>query len=85
MNLGVSSYGIRAGGSGGSSPTTPPERFTATAGQTVFTVTTFTLNASPLVFSGTDLCDPSEYTVSGNDVTFHIGRVVGTVVTISNS
>ena len=71
--------------SGGGGSTTPPERFTATAGQTIFTVTTFTLNASPLVFSGSDLCDPSEYTVSGNDVTFFIGRNEGTLVTISNS
>jgi len=77
--------GYRNNSSGGGGSTTPPERFTATAAQKIFIVTTLTLNVSPLVFSGSDLCDPSEYVVSGNTITFNIGRVVGTLVTISNS
>ena len=66
-------------------PAPRPERFTATAGQTVFSVVSFTLDVNCLVFSGSTLCEPSEYVVSGNTITFNIGRVVGTLVTISNS
>jgi hypothetical protein len=62
-------------------------QFTATSGQTVFTVTRASdyISGQCLVFSNGTLADPSEYTDTGGStgtVTFGIGRATGTIVTI---
>ena len=82
----MSKFGVGYSDGGGGSPgpgTGGTQRFTATAGQTTFAVTSFTLGTTATVFSGTNLCDPTEYSISVGNIIFNIGRLAGTLITVT--
>jgi len=80
-------FGIGFSGVSGSSSATVSsgmERFVATAGQKIFTITSFTATDRTLVFSDTVLADETEYTRVGNVFTFTVGRLDGSLIVFKN-
>lgn len=83
-NIGLQIGADGSGGGGGGGDTDKVQTFTATADQTVFTITDFTASNYTIVFSGSTFVSNDQYNRIGNVFTFLVGVFEGTIVTFKN-
>jgi len=86
LNQSGSKLSGSAGGGGSALTSTRKQKFTATVGQTQFTVTDFTVNATNAkAYVGSNwMNNPEDFSVSGNVFTFTMAMLGGEIVTLTN-